>query len=362
MFSSLQVHSVLVFYLRFTCVLPALFVIMALTASALKGRVVDQVWKRENFMRWVDDSKGASIHVVSNVEPFREKCSVLEREMDALVRERDQLRMELEESRRVVKAWQQSFNDAHYKFIADYNLLLNDKDMIVAQRDILQKDNDRLKQENESLKLKSVVKPVVAKKETSRQEYIATTAENAVPAIKETKKEMKKEKQEKSCNTSKPKVFDANNEEDIDWIMGTCCQAVEKCKLSNSYVNKNYKQIVPNNGFHDGVSNACLAISLSDGLSRIVNGRPATKQETNDMIKALGCKGMMKDFYDLDVVVAIYNKICVPHGINVQLFERKAKGRHVFNGCIAHSPNASSSDPCIVLSWIRDAHFELMLK
>lgn len=339
---------------------------MALTASALKGRVVDQVWKRENFMRWVDGSKGGSTHVGSKVEPLREKRSVVEREMDALVRERDQLRKELEESRRVINAWQQSFNEAHNKFIADYNLLLTDKDRIVVERDNLQKENDRLKQENESLKLKSVVKPIVAKKETSRQGYVAETAENAVPASKETKKEAKKEtkkeKQGKPCNTSKPRVYDANNEEDIAWIMGTCTLGVDKCKLSNSYVNKNYKQIIRNNGFHNGVSNACLAISLSDGLSRIVNGRPATKQETNDMIKALACKGMMKDFYDPSVVVAIYNKICAPHGINVHLFERKANGRHVFDGCIAHSPDASSSDPCIVLSWIRDTHFELMLK
>lgn len=322
---------------------------MALTASALKGRMVDQGWKKNNFVRWVEQ---CGTDKVSRVEPLRERCSVLEKEVDALVRERDQLRKELDAAKKESNMFQQYLNDDYIAFSKELGRL--------------QQENERLRLENESLKAASVEIPVVQEEEDyypTVQGYgacVAEPAENAVPAVQEAKK--KNKKQVKPCDTSKPRLFDANNDEDIAWIMGTCTLGVDKCKLSNSYVNKSYKQIIPNNGFHNGVNNACLAISLSDGLSRIVNGRPATKQETNDMVKALGCKGMMKDFYDPSVVVAIYNKICAPHGINVHLFERKANGRHIWDGSIAHSPDTSSSDPCIVLSWIRDTHFELMLK
>lgn len=160
-----------------------------------------------------------------------------------------------------------------------------------------------------------------------------------------------------------PRVYDALKEEDIEYIMGKCCgEGVAKCKLTDNYVNKHYTNIIRNNGCHNGMNNTCLALSLSDGLSRIINGRPANSQEKDDMIRALGCKGSMMDLSDLNVLVAIFNKVCSPHAINIHVFERKAGGIHKHFQSIAHSPNASTKDKCIVLSWVRDAHFELIVK
>ncbi len=161
----------------------------------------------------------------------------------------------------------------------------------------------------------------------------------------------------------KPRLYDANNEDDVEYIFGKCCgEGIAKCKLSDAFVNKHYKTIVHNNGYHDGVRNACLAISLSDGLSRIINGRPANSQEKSEMIQALGCKGHMMDMTDLNVVVAIFNKICAPHAINIHVFERKSHDHHTHFQSIAHSPSASLRDKCIVLSWITNTHFELMVR
>jgi regulator of replication initiation timing len=235
-------------------------------------------------------------------------------------------------------------------FETDLNALLDQLDEVMVSRDTFQKENIVLKQENEALRCKLNNNPTPAVVSSMiRDESFA--------------EKVKKHGQRKHCKKPSTRVYDASNEKDVDFIMRTCCgKGGERCMLSDNYVNKHYSKIIPNNGYHNGVSNACLAISLSDGLSRIVNGRSANSQEKDEMIKALGCKGEMIDMSDLDVLVAVFNRICTPFSINIHVFERKSNGFHTHHQTIAHSPNADTTDKCIVLSWIPYTHFELMVK
>jgi hypothetical protein len=235
----------------------------------------------------------------------------------------------------------------------------------------IKKELEDAKKANEDLRKQNVAlmrENEVLRRMTVTSQHKKAVEENVVVAlaVEETASEIAKSVTKRIKKPSKQpqlRVYDANKEEDVEYIFNKCCgEGIGKCMLTNAYVNKHYKTIIQNNGFHNGVRNACLAISLSDGLSRIINGRPANSQEKDEMIKALGCKGRMMDMSDLNVLVAIFNKICAPYAINIHVFERKAHGYHAHHQSIAHSPKASSRDKCIVLSWIENTHFELMVR
>jgi hypothetical protein len=268
-----------------------------------------------------------------------EKYALLEKRYNSLLKEKETLCKELN-----------ALKVRSNEFETDLNALLDQMDEVLVCRDTLKKENIVLKQENEMLRCKLNDNPTpVVVSSMIRDESFAD--------------KVKKHGQRKHCKKPSTRVYDASNEKDVDYIMGTCCgEGVEKCMLSDNYVNKHYSKIIHNNGYHNGVSNACLAISLSDGFSRIVNGRSANSQEKDEMIKALGCRGDKMDMSDLDVLVAVFNKICSPFSINIHVFERKPNGFHTHHQSIAHSPNAATSDKCIVLSWIAFTHFELMVK
>lgn len=316
---------------------------MALTAG---------VWKKNACFEATDKGIKKSVRFVDSQMM----------DQTALLKERDQLRRE-------VKELKQQLHECNERFNRECNGLLDEYEKIVQSRDELIKENNVLKKENKFLKSKSPPVPNLSK--VVESVIVATVPLCEDVKDKKGKRYGKSEMQLKQVSeverktTKKPtKVsYDANNEEDVEYIVCKCGgEGVKKCMLTDAHVNKHYTQIVHNNGYHNGVRNACLAISLSDGLSRITNGRPANSQEKDEMIKALGCKGYMMDVSDLDVLVGIFNKICAPHAINVHIFERLLNGSHTHYQSIAHSPRASTRDKCIVLSWVRGAHFELMVK
>jgi hypothetical protein len=303
----------------------------------------------------------------------------------AWLKEREQLCKELSDLKQRLSTTEANFTnqynlilDENEKVMKENSCIKNENGVLREENNVVKKDNAVLKKENAVLKEENnVVKKdnAVLKKENSalKQDIIALKKANEnVGTIKNLDEVVsgRRERQDggkwrRNIAPSSPcvqRVYDANNEEDVDYIFKCSAEGVGKCKLSNGYVNKQYTEIVRNNGYHNGVSNTCLALSLSDGLSRIVNGRPANSQEKDEMIKALGCKGRMMDISDLDVLVAIFNKVCSPHAINIHVFERLRNGYHAHHQSIAHSPNASTQDRCIVLSWIRGTHFELMVK
>jgi hypothetical protein len=291
---------------------------MALTAGALKS-------KRD----------GVPTSIVENY-----MC--LQREHQAIVKQMNELTIKFSTMR------------------GEYDMVLKQlKDAKKANED-LRKQNVALMQDNESLRRASGSWLTSQHNKAVEDNIIvALTVEESTSQI--AKSEAKRNR--KPSKQPQARVYDANNEEDVEYIFGKCCgEGVSKCMLSDAFVNKHYKTIIQNNGFHNGMKNACLAISLSDGLSRIIHGRPANSQEKDEMIKVLGCKGRMMDMSDLNVLVAIFNKVCAPHAINIHVFERKANGYHAHHQSIAHSPKASARDRCIVLSWIADTHFELMVR
>lgn len=284
-------------------------------------------------------SSSMALHAKSTLS---EKYARLEKRYNSLMKEKNALCKEL-------NALKVRSNEFENKMTTDFNALLDQMDEVMACRDALQQENDVLKQENELLSCKLRIKspPVVDTPKVVLESFV---------------EKAKKHGGKKQSKKSSTRVYDASNEKDVDYIMGTCVKGVRKCMLSDNYVNMHYSKIIRNNGYHNGIHNTCLAISLSDGLSRIVSGRPANSQEKDDMIKALGCKGDKMDLSDLDVLVPVFNKVCSPHSINIHVFERQANGLHTHHQTIAHSANASTNDKCIVLSWITSTHFELMVK
>lgn len=329
-----------------------LLVAMALTAGALKGKV-DMSCKKNACLEWVNSSYGGDVYGKQCVsQKLNKKQASVSTEHTLLLIERDQLQKELNDLRIRSRLTEE-------RLTKDYNALLKEVESLLKVSDELRNENNVLKQEN--VKLRSAIPHQSVVEESIKKVIVA---ENMVVATAfqqpRTKSNSRKHKPKQPQT---PRVYDVNKEEDIEYIVGQCGgRGVGKCMLSEDYVNQHYQHIVRNNGFHNGVANTCLALSLSDGLSRILNGRPANNQEKDEMIKVLGCKGKMMDMSDLHVLVAIFNKVCAPHAINVHVFERKANGYHKHYQSIAHSPNASTRDKCIVLSWVAHAHFELMVK
>jgi hypothetical protein len=312
----------------------------------------------------------------------RDKLACVEREHHVVLRERDQLRRQLDDMMVKNLAFEERVTHEYDNLLREFEdvqrirfELKRENDAFKRESDALKRENDAFKREIDALrkendKLKKHTSTNVSKVDKMPSAtHVGIAVDNTVyatPVVSENvvEKTTKHHKAKKSVvKQSVPRVFNVNNEDDIDYIMKMCCgDGVAKCILSDAYVNKNYTHTIHNNGYHKGVNNTCLALSLSDGLARILHGRPANNQEKDEMIKALGCKGRMMDVSDLDVLVAIFNKISNPHKINIHVFERLENGRHTHCQSIAHGVNASTKDRCIVLSWVKDAHFELLLR
>lgn len=329
---------------------------MALTAGSLKALRGDRDWNL-----------------------YKIRFNSLVDENSKMLREKDELRMRVQELESKLCSMQTVMN-------TECNSLENELRIALRDRDAYKQENAKLKRELEECKismLPAVSEPIVSEKKHSKEPVVSEPVmsekkhrkkpvvsdpivserkHSKEPVVSEPVMSEKKHRKKRSSKSGMPRVYDASKEEDIEFIFGTCWQGVAKCMPSDAYVNKHYTQIVRNNGFHNGISNACLAISLSDGLSRIINGRPANSQETEEMMKSIGCKGRMLDMMDINVVVGIFNKICAPHAINIHIFKRTPTGTHTHYQTISHSPSASKKDRCIVLSWVEDTHFELMLR